>query len=500
MENLNVDTKHKEYAKFEPEWRQIKDCVAGERAVKAKGQLYLPNPAHNPQKTDPDGRRYRAYRHRAAFLNATGRTLQALLGVAFSKAEQVALTGDLALLEDDTDGKGTPIAQVLRGAASDSLTEGRFGFLVDYTRELMIDESGAYIPQTVEQAALNRVVIRRYAGDQIINWREAGDTTTLVVLKEIDESDSTNTDDFGANEVTVWTELRLIDGKAFMRRWYQNLNMQEAQMSVPRGMSKTGLVPIVGKSGVQLDTLPWAWGGAEDNNASVDEAPLADISALNIKHFCAEADLAEIAHIVGTPTLIVTGLTQAWVDKNMKDGLSLGATRGLPLPEKGSASLLQAEDRNLSIALCERREKQMAMIGASIIERGSAPKTATEAQFDAQTDNSILSLCIGNVEASFNKALRIASEFVSGEGTVTLNKRYSDAIVDSNTLTAMMSGVANGTVRLIDLIIWMQGAGLIDDQQIPEEVETDLRDALPLPGASLLGAQNTPVVDENANV
>ncbi|MEX5734666.1 DUF4055 domain-containing protein [Providencia hangzhouensis] len=50
----------------------------------------------------------------------------------------------------------------------------------------------------------------------------------------------------------------------------------------------------------------------------------------------------------------------------------------------------------------------MAMLGAKLVERGTLARTATQAQDEAQTDNSVLSLCAGNVEQAFNRALGFA--------------------------------------------------------------------------------------------
>ena len=203
---------------------------------------------------------------------------------------------------------------------------------------------------------------------------------------------------------------------------------------------------------------------------------------MNVKHYQAEADVAEIAHIVGQPTIVVAGLTQTWAKDHLKSGITLGSTEGIKLPEKSTVQLLQAEERNLSLSLAERREKQMAMLGASLVERGQAPKTATEAEFDAKTDNSILSLAAGNVESCINKALEFMGAWLGGaSGTVTLNKRYSEAVVDSQAITALMAGVQGGTVRLSDFVRWMMSNGLAGiEGETVEMIEDDLRNQEPL--------------------
>lgn len=86
---------------------------------------------------------------------------------------------------------------------------------------------------------------------------------------------------------------------------------------------------------------------------------------------------------------------------------------------------MQAEDRNLPFTVAERREKQMAMLGAKLVERITSVRTATQASDEAQTDNSILSLCVGNVEQAINRALEFAVMFAgSSEASIELNKRY----------------------------------------------------------------------------
>lgn len=264
-------------------------------------------------------------------------------------------------------------------------------------------------------------------------------------------------------------------------------------MDLPRGFTRTDLVPLVDASGNALTQLPFCWCGAVDNNATPDAAPLADIASINIKHYNAEADVAEIAHIVGQPTLIATGLTQSWADKNLKGGIALGATKGVILGQNMDAKLLQAEERNLSVALCERRELQMAKLGAALVEKGTAPKTATEAAYDAQTDNSILSLIAGNVEKAFNRALQIVKLFTgdTADQRVTLNKFYTEITVDAQLMTAMMAGVQTGTVRLADFIKWMMAQGVIDDSQTVEQVEDELRNQNPLPQMSPDAVEST---------
>jgi len=461
MTDQHVDYKHPAYEEFAPEWQMVADCVEGERKVKSRGMKYLPHPASDHATSDPDGERYKGYKMRTAFLDATNRTLQGLLGIAFSKPVKVELKGDLQALEMDVDDQGQPLTQLIRDAVSQNLQKGRAGILTDY------NATGVQ-----SLAARGRPLLKLFKAGQIINWRVTRGKTTLVVLRHWDAVDLP--DEFRLELVEKFTELRLINGKAFARIWQRGKD----------GMTATELTPITARSGKQLDDLPWSWIGAANNDHTPDVPPLAGIASMNIHHYQAEADIAEIAHLTGNPTLAAAGLKEDWADKYLSDGIRIGATEGVLLPEGGSLSIVQAEDRNLPITVAERREKQLAMLGAKLVERGTAAKTATQAGDEAQTDNSILSLCVGNVEQAINRALEFAALFASGAGQVQINKRYEIAQLDSQAITALLAAVQSGKMLLVDFIRYLQSIGLTDPNADPAVIETQLRAQSDLSDAS----------------
>lgn len=135
----------------------------------------------------------------------------------------------------------------------------------------------------------------------------------------------------------------------------------------------------------------------------------------------------------------------------------------------------QPEERTMQIIVAERREKQMAMLGAKLVERGSSARTATQALDEAQTDNSVLSLSAGNVERAFNRALAFCIQFAgAGEASVELNKTYEIAQFDSAAITALLASVQSGNMRIVDFIRYMQGANLVPQDEKPEDVAEEL--------------------------
>ncbi|MCF2502767.1 hypothetical protein L0663_05215 [Dyadobacter sp. CY107] len=76
---MKPDDKHEHYSKFEPVWKRCRDAVAGQRAIQEAGDACLPK---LEGQEDPA---YDSYRSRALFYNATGRIVDAMVGLVFRK-------------------------------------------------------------------------------------------------------------------------------------------------------------------------------------------------------------------------------------------------------------------------------------------------------------------------------------------------------------------------------------------------------------------------------
>lgn len=455
MTDLNIDYRHPGWAEFYPEWEMIGDCVDGERKIKKQRVKYLPHPGQEAE--DKSGERYDSYLKRAAFINATGRTLAGLIGIAFMKQPVIEMSGSLDGFQDDIDGEGQQLSQFTRDALSQVLQRGRAGILTDYT--------GSGIQS---QASKGRPVLQLYTAKQIINWRVTNGKTSLVVVRYEEPVD--DPDGFELTMKTHWIELRLINGIAHWRKWEQGTDK----------ITGNSLTPFTDAHDIPLTELPWSWLGSSNNDHTPDSPPLADIAYVNIKHYQCEADIAEAAHTVGQPMVGLTGLTDEWAEKYLSDGFTVGSRKGVMLPVGGDFKFSQPEERNILITVAERRENQMAMLGAKLIERNTAAKTATQAGDESQTDNSILSLCASNVEQAINRAMSFAVMFAGdGEYTVTLNKQYEVATLDSQAITALMSAVQSGQMRLVDFIRYQQKVGLVPQDEQAEDIEQELRDSEP---------------------
>ena len=87
-ETMPVNSTHPDYDAAGPEWARARDVLAGEDAVKAGGEKYLPR---LDCQTDQE---FDAYVKRASYFNASARTSEAYLGLMFRRPPFVKLRSE----------------------------------------------------------------------------------------------------------------------------------------------------------------------------------------------------------------------------------------------------------------------------------------------------------------------------------------------------------------------------------------------------------------------
>jgi len=172
---MPVNTTHAEYDASLDKWLRARDVLGGEDDVKAGGEKYLPR---LDQQNDEE---YEAYKARASFVNATGRTADGYLGLLFRRApfiklpEAGALGAAMKALANDIDMLGNGLPAYAGNVMREVISIGRAGTLVDW-----------------EGSAENRAYAALYLAENILNWRteriNGRNRLTVVVLRENVES------------------------------------------------------------------------------------------------------------------------------------------------------------------------------------------------------------------------------------------------------------------------------------------------------------------------
>lgn len=380
-----------------PSWVLIRDVLAGSKAVKKKTTAYLPQP--NASDISKENlARYEAYVARAVFYNATARTHHSLVGQVFAKPVSYKLPSSIEALTSNIDGAGVSLEQQLKQAVGHALAYGRAGVLADYT-----STNGATVVELDKGKA--RAILRVYQPFDIINHRTNTDgKLILLVLKE--QIDKTGKDEFIVEQTTRYRVLRLHDSGATSQFY-----VMDSSDFIPEGNE----VQLLDADGNTFDEIPFSFIGAANNDADTDPPPLYDLAELNLAHYRNSADYEESCYLCGQPTPYVTGLTEQWVDDVLKGELKLGSRAVIPLPAGASAGLLQANPNSMPKEAMEHKEKQMAALGAKLVEKKTVERTATEVNADEAASISVLGSVAKNVESAYRKAITFAAMFMGDE-------------------------------------------------------------------------------------
>ena len=420
----NVGFIRKEVVAKLPKWELVDDCVEGEETIKLKGEKYLPKPDANVDATK-NNEQFKKYLKRAVFFPVTGRTLEGLIGQVFAKPVVTDFATNFDLLENNVDGAGTTLEQQSKQALEQALKKGRGGLLSDFPTV----EPGTVVTRADTESGRLRPRVILYQSQQIINWRErvvGGETQlSLLVLKE--EKD-VSTDKFEIKCEPRWRVYELNDQGAVEVSVWKLVSKGSASSESLEYEAEIEPLVIYGSNGQPLESIPFSFIGATNNDSTVDEPPLYPLACLNVAHYRNSADYEQSLFIAGQPTPVFTGLTDQWVKDHIKGQVMLGSQNAVSLPPGSTAELLQAAPNSMPMEGMTHKEDQMKAIGAKLIEPGATKQTATEAEIEETSEASVLSSLAKNVSAAYERAFffcSLFSEEVSEEDiSIKLNSEF----------------------------------------------------------------------------
>lgn len=398
---------------------KIAHALAGEEVVKHKAALYLPPP--EPLTTQEGRDRYYSYKTRAVFYNVTKRTQQGLLGQLFSREPQIEVPDYLQFTVANMDGSGVNAMQQTKQTSGHVIAMGRGGLLSDFPTTNG-DVSAADL-----QSGKVKPSITFYEAPQIINWRYAkdggGKKLLFVILEEKREVYKDN--DYSFTNAKQWRVLRLDASGLYIQELYYDNRSDPAFTYRPTDYN-----------GDRLDSIPFEFIGAEDNDPDIDDPPMYSIASLNIAHYRNSADFEDSTFLVGQPTIVVTGLTKGWVDEVLGGGaLRFGSRNAIPLPMGADIKLVQADPNNLAAQGMEQKEKQMVALGAKLVELRQVQRTATEAAQEEVSEASVLQTVADNASVAYAQAFATCSRFVSpNEPNIKyrINTAFEISTMDAN--------------------------------------------------------------------
>lgn len=445
---------HPEYNQNLAIWKLCRD-VNTPKAVKDKGRTYLP--FVGDETSDDDIARYNNYLKRAMFYGYFAETVAGLSGMAFRDGVEIDAAGN-EYIETDLDGSGVGLQQSMQASVNDDLVFGRFGLLVDYPQT----EGVATIAEQ-EQLSL-RATITKYDALEIRNWHttKIGGAVVVSLVSLAETAEKVGEDGLTIERVEQERRLMLDESGLYRVEVYQDSD-EPVEVYEPKN-----------SSGARLNYIPFYFGGSMNNDATVDDAPLYSVADLNIGHYRNSADYENSVFLL-QPQPWSTGLTQDWVDKNLK-GFKLGSGRLMGLPEGAAFGIAQPEPNQQAFEAMNHKQEQMIALGAKLITNDGQLKTATQAVMNNTSQTSKLAQIIGNVEIAYNMALEALADMNGTQAPVVvfnvdLNKIAIDAAVARIVVDAFMSGL----IAKQDARQYLRSKDVIErtDEEIDADIEGD---------------------------
>ncbi|AXQ69106.1 portal protein [Caulobacter phage CcrBL9] len=421
-----------EYVYWEPDWVKVRDTLAGQRAVKAKGQAYL------PKNLGSDDSEYAAYLAGAIFHNMVDQTLNGMTGQVFRRAPIIRnlperLVDKIIHLGQDGSGHVAFTKTVVREVCS----MGRYGVLVD-------------APTTSgDSYAVG------YRAEDILDWEiervDGVQRLTRVLLREFRRVRSVLSgrarirSGGGAYQYeTVYRELVLenIDG-----RWtyYQNIYDKVGPQGVPTDV----LRPVI--NGNPLTAIPFVFFGPTGNTPDCEKPPLLDIAELNISHYQDYADFQHGKKYTSLPIYVVPGGSEGGADE-----YKIGPNTIWEVPLSSTPVILEYKGDGLKTQMnaLATKERQIAAIGGRLLPGlgQGISESSEQATMRGASEQSILMNVILAVQDGMSLVLRYWAAWRDVPMNTTAALRY---VINSNFLT----GFADA--RVLRAIQMMWEAGLV---------------------------------------
>lgn len=466
--DISVSVPRYEYAEYLSVWDQVDDCIKGQKWVKDKETDYLPQP-NADDKSNANKLRYQQYLFRALYMNATGRTLDAMVGMVFVKPPKIELPTDLEYLLTDADGNGLNLVQHAHGTVEEVSGKGRYGILVDFPSVdgtiTAVDRNNGARPYMVGYTAQN-----------IINWRVrkvgAVNKLCMVVLREQQET----LNGYYQSDIADSYRVLWLDDDGYYNQ--ATFNVVELDGDKSETQNQKEFQPT-DANGQRLTEIPFRFIGSKDNDYTIDQPPLYDISCINLSHYQNSADNEESSYLVGQPTLnVFTSKTSDELAQcNNGCGVQFGSRTANIFEPDDKVELIQAQPNNLPKENMKDKESMMAQLGARLIFSGGN-QTAEAARINYGAETAQLSTIVDNVNAAYEDCIRWCSLFSNGnenpEFMFHLNDDFFHERITPQEFTAWVGAVQSGQLPAEDFYNKLRRAGEIEDSRTDQDILDDI--------------------------
>ena len=463
-----VRTTHPDYDRLSEFWKRSSDVVDGQSALHKAGEVYLPRLR---DETDAD---YRARISRSDFFNATWRTINGLAGMAFRKPPIAKVPAGIEPFLADIGLAGCSLDDMAKHMVEDALEYGVFGLLVDHPPA---PENVTALTVAAKEALGLRPLIQYYEIESVINWRYVRvNNQTVLGLVVLKEEAPVNEDEFDHKTEPRYRVLDLDAAGQYRQRVFRiNQKGEDEQVGAD-------IYPLM--NGAAMTAIPFRIVG------EMDIPPLIDLVDANIAHYQINSDYRHGLHFTALPTLFVAG-----VQLDQGQSFHIGSTAAVVAPDP-QAKAQFIEFTGQGMGAIEKAllglEQRMAILGARMVaDETRQAETLGATKIKRAGENSVLADIVIGVSDAIEWALDIFARWAgqAGEVSYQINREFTPAMMDAQTLTALVGAVQAGKLSDREFFDLMQRGDVIDAAKDFEEhqAEVDMAPAMPRPVVAVEG-------------
>lgn len=460
MNSNGVEIPNKQYQQSKDCLDLMRDAYIGSPAVKSeeKRKTYLTPSALNESWTYEEQVRYKRYVSRAEFDNIPSNTVNSLLGGAFRIAPTIELPAQLTMMEENADGDGLELQEMLKIATSELLQMEYVGLLAEYVgmSNLNVDEVSVTDSQSAQPA------IKLYTRENIIGWNFSRVNGKLQLselrLKQCEELPKEET--YETEEIDVYIVLALDENGYYYQKKYIGGSIDEWSEDY---------YPL--KMGQRFDYIPFEFCIAGDytkGHIPLKMGYVYDIAVKTIARYQTNADLKEALYFSGAPFTTSSGWDKQAQElyKEMTGHDCIMALPGshLPMPEGVTFDIKawSGEGNAIFKYLTQNEAEIRALGGVFDTTDGEAQETATAASIKVAEKQGALTQIVGSVETSFIKVLGYCAEFVGGaESLIEMGREFSSSKITPQERDAIRNDYMQGLIGREEALAQLEKGGVL---------------------------------------
>lgn len=438
---MAIDTVNPIFLDRRDEWKLYDDLFGGTKTMREAGKLYLPQEAKEPDEA------YEARLKRTVLFNGFKRSLRTLSSRPFIQPVQYKDADEMEQAwANNIDRCGTDLNQFAKLMLTQALKKNFCLVLVDHPT---IDTEMDHRTQIEMDIRGYPVII---PNESLIDFDVEQDDTSdsLSQLRFYETYEYTDPADQWTKEIKtqikVWTKdfIQIYRAPSDSNTSVNNIADWELYSEVPNTI---GIIPVVIYYQEKKGTFD------SDNS-------LNDLAWLNINHWQSLSDQQNILHIARVPILhykgwnknneINVGPNVMVKSTDVNAALEYVEHSGSAL-DSGSSDIMNTEER-------------MAVMGADMLVKRTASKTATEKLLNEEAETSELGQMVISLEQKIQMIFQLMKLWQGGESNIQVTIFKDFAInIDSTDLPVLLQSRINNEITQETYLNELKRRGVLDD-------------------------------------